>query len=124
VWAACSRAGSPCECRTEFDRSWPCAVPFIGLPATSGYRVEPVLGVWSSVDVRKLANETMRPLPVPTTTLFIRNDGLVNWHACLDTACPENNIEISGPHVLIARKTQVMRILAEQLGRCSMSFPA
>jgi pimeloyl-ACP methyl ester carboxylesterase len=85
---------------------------------------EPLLGMWSSVDVRELANEVARPLPVPTTILFSRDDGLVNWHACLDAACPENNIEIGGPHVLIARNPQVMRILAERLGRCSMSFPA
>jgi hypothetical protein len=74
------------------------------------------LGLWLGVDLHKLIEEVAEPLPVGGTFMFSRDDGLVNYTACLDASVPpEDNIEISGPHVLIARNPQVMTILAERL---------
>jgi pimeloyl-ACP methyl ester carboxylesterase len=74
------------------------------------------LGLWPGVDLLKLTEEVAEPLPVGGTFMFSRDDGLINYEACWD-ACvpPEDNIEITGPHVLIARNPQVMSILAERL---------
>jgi pimeloyl-ACP methyl ester carboxylesterase len=78
--------------------------------------MQPFLGLWPGVDLHKLMDEVGQSLPVGGTFLFSRDDGLVNWEVCLDASVPpEDNIEISGPHVLIARNPQVMRILAERL---------
>jgi pimeloyl-ACP methyl ester carboxylesterase len=75
-------------------------------------------GLWPGVDLRKLTDEIAQPLPVGGTFLFSRDDGLVNWEACWDASVPpEDNVEISGPHVLIVRNPQVMTILAERLAR-------
>jgi pimeloyl-ACP methyl ester carboxylesterase len=75
-------------------------------------------GLWPGVDLEKLTDEVTQPLPVGGTFLFSRDDGLVNWEACWDASVPPgDNIEISGPHVLIARNPQVMSILAERLAR-------
>jgi pimeloyl-ACP methyl ester carboxylesterase len=76
------------------------------------------LGLWPGVDLHKLMEEVAQPLPVGGTFLFSRDDGLVNPAACWDASVPpDDNIEISGPHVLIARNPQVMSILAERLAR-------
>jgi hypothetical protein len=61
-------------------------------------------------------NDVAESLPVGGTFLFSRDDGLVNCAACWDASVPpEDNIEISGPHALIARNPQVMSILPQRL---------
>lgn len=80
--------------------------------------LEPFLGLWPGVDLPKLAEEIAQPLPVPGTFLFSRDDGLVNCAACRDVHAPQDdNIEINGPHVLIARNPQVLTIVAQRLAR-------
>jgi hypothetical protein len=80
--------------------------------------LEPMINLRPGSNLHKLAEQIGRSLPVPGTFLFSRDDGLVNGTACLDaSAGPENNIEIIGPHVLIARNEQVMTIVAERLAR-------
>jgi pimeloyl-ACP methyl ester carboxylesterase len=80
--------------------------------------LEPFLGLWPGVDLPKLTEQIAQPLPVPGTFLFSRDDGLVNYAVCRDAhAAPEDNIEINGPHVLIARNPQVLSIVAHRLAR-------
>jgi pimeloyl-ACP methyl ester carboxylesterase len=80
--------------------------------------LDPLLDLWPGIDVRALAEEIAQPLPVPGTFLFSRDDGLVNPDACWDPhAQPADNIEIDGPHVLIARNPKVWEIVAERLAR-------
>jgi pimeloyl-ACP methyl ester carboxylesterase len=80
----------------------------------------PLLGLWPGVDLPKLAKEIAQPLPVPGTFLVSRDDGLVNCDACRDaTATAEDNIEIGGPHVLIARNPEVVAVVAYKLARKS-----
>jgi pimeloyl-ACP methyl ester carboxylesterase len=80
--------------------------------------LEPFLGLWPDNDISGLAEEIAQPLPVPGTFLFSRDDGCVNYPACWDAnATAEDNIEITGPHVLIARNPMVMNIMAERLAR-------
>jgi len=45
------------------------------------------------------AEEEREPVPVPTTSIYTRTDGIVRWHTCIDTigaAC--ENIEVFGTH--------------------------
>lgn len=83
----------------------------------------PFLRLWRGPDLQGLADDVARPLPVPCTVLFSRDDGVVNWSACLDPTCPEDCVEIAGPHVLIAANRQVMAILAKELARPSFHRP-
>jgi pimeloyl-ACP methyl ester carboxylesterase len=71
-----------------------------------------------SPELRRLAEEVEEPPSVPCTAIYSRDDGLVNWSACLDPASPQDDVEIAGAHVLIARNPQVMKVFAERLGRC------
>ncbi len=80
--------------------------------------LDPLLSMWRSVDLAKLAREIARPVPVPGTYLFSDADGVVTSTACFDTsALPEDNIEIGGPHMLIPQNPKMMAILAERLAR-------
>lgn len=79
--------------------------------------LEPFLGMWGGHDLRGLAEQVARPVPVPCTALYSREDGLVNWPACLDAACREDCIDIGGPHVLIACNPQVLAVIAQRLAR-------
>jgi pimeloyl-ACP methyl ester carboxylesterase len=85
--------------------------------------LQPVFGLWRGHDLRSLAEEVAQPLPVPCTVLYSRSDGLVHWPACVDSACPEDCIEIAGPHVLIACNAQVMGIVAERLAGSTVTMP-
>lgn len=39
------------------------------------------------------------PMPVPTTSIYTRTDGVVRWHACIDETGPTSeNIEVRGTH--------------------------
>jgi hypothetical protein len=79
--------------------------------------VDRVLGLWPGVDLRGLAAEVARPLTVPGSFLFSRDDGVVAWEHCCDNAPGAENIEIAGPHVLIAQNPFVLEIIAQVLAR-------
>jgi hypothetical protein len=79
--------------------------------------VAPLIGHWPHVDLVELAEEIARPLQVPGTFLFGRDDGIVNCAACQDASAEAENIEISGPHVLIAQSPEVMAVVARRLAR-------
>jgi pimeloyl-ACP methyl ester carboxylesterase len=79
-----------------------------------------MIRLWPDIDLRSLATEIAGSVPVPATILFSRDDGLVNFSSCRDDAAgTENNLEIAGPHVLIARNADVMRIMAERLAKAT-----
>jgi hypothetical protein len=50
---------------------------------------------------------------VPTTSIYSRSDGVVNWKACLRSDI--NAIEVKGSHVGLALNPEVYRILAHLL---------
>jgi pimeloyl-ACP methyl ester carboxylesterase len=46
-----------------------------------------------------LAEHDRVPLPVPSTSIYSRSDGVVNWEECVDDVGPRSeNIEIHGSH--------------------------
>ncbi|WP_158298951.1 esterase/lipase family protein [Sphingomonas psychrotolerans] len=61
--------------------------------------------------------EAARPLPVPATAIWSRNDGLVNGLICRE---PEDSgaraIEISSSHLWVQMKPEVLRAVAQILG--------
>jgi pimeloyl-ACP methyl ester carboxylesterase len=78
----------------------------------------PLLGLWPGGEARRLAETIAAPITVPGTFLFSRDDGLVNFSACIDGVSRRGeNVEIDGPHVLIARNAKMMTIVAQSLAR-------
>jgi len=66
----------------------------------------------ASVEMRFLRDLRATPR-VPTTSIYSRSDGVVNWKACLRPDV--NGIEVRGSHVGLALNPEVYRILAHLL---------
>ena len=66
----------------------------------------------ASVEMRFLRDLQAEPR-VPTTSIYSRSDGVVNWKACLRPDV--NAIEVHGSHVGLALNPEVYRILAHLL---------
>jgi pimeloyl-ACP methyl ester carboxylesterase len=65
-----------------------------------------------AIDIDRLAS----PLPVRSTTIFTRDDGLVAWETCRrdDPTC--SAVEVTGPHLALCRNPDVLRAVAAGLG--------
>ena len=63
----------------------------------------------ASVEARFLRDLAAAPR-VPTTSIYSRSDGVVNWKACLRPDL--NAIEVEGSHIGLALNPDVYRILA------------
>lgn len=63
----------------------------------------------ASVEARFL-RDLAAPPRVPTTSIYSRSDGVVNWHACLRRDI--NAIEVRGSHAGLCVNPEVYRILA------------
>ena len=66
----------------------------------------------ASVEMRFLRDLAAAP-KVPTTSIYSRSDGVINWKACLRTDI--NAVEVKGSHVGLALNPEVYRILAHLL---------
>ena len=65
-----------------------------------------------AIDIDRLAS----PLPVRSTTIFTRQDGLVAWETCRrgDPDCFA--VEVTGPHLALCRNPDALRAVAVALG--------
>jgi len=81
--------------------------------------LRPLLRAWRTPGLPEIAARTARPLPVPGTFVFSRNDGIVAWESCIEPSRPQDCFEIRGPHVTIIRDPEVLAILARRLARDS-----
>jgi pimeloyl-ACP methyl ester carboxylesterase len=80
--------------------------------------IEPFLGLWPRVDLRRLAAEVAAPLRVPTTCVYSRDDGIVSWESCRDLKSADVvNIEVSGCHVAMGRNSETWSAVAHALAR-------
>ncbi len=66
----------------------------------------------ASVEMRFM-RDLAAPPKVPTTSIYSRSDGVVNWKACLRPDI--NAIEVKGSHVGLALNPEVYRILGHLL---------
>jgi hypothetical protein len=58
-------------------------------------------------------------LPVPTTSIYSRSDGVIAWQACVerrDVPCAEN-VEVEGSHVGLGWNPDVLRVVADRLAQ-------
>ncbi|HTK85156.1 MAG TPA: alpha/beta hydrolase [Patescibacteria group bacterium] len=63
-----------------------------------------------------IIKRSLIPPPVPTTSIFSRTDGLVDWHACLNPkARRAENIEVQGGHVGVFMNPGALLALADRL---------
>lgn len=58
------------------------------------------------------------PLPMPTTAIYSRTDGVVSWFSCIDKEAPlAENIEVPGSHVGLLHNPAVFSVIADRLAQ-------
>ncbi len=58
------------------------------------------------------------PLPVPSTAIYTRSDGVVRWHTCIDEVGPtRENIEVRGSHSGLGFNPAVVVAVSDRLAR-------
>lgn len=56
------------------------------------------------------------PLPVPSTSIYSRTDGVVRWQSCLDVAdARHDNVEVRGSHVGLGFNPAALFVIADRL---------
>jgi pimeloyl-ACP methyl ester carboxylesterase len=59
-----------------------------------------------------------RPMPVPTTAVYSRLDGVVPWRACINTAGRRSeNVEVYSSHVGMGHNAAVLWVIADRLAQ-------
>jgi pimeloyl-ACP methyl ester carboxylesterase len=65
-----------------------------------------------------MAEHLKPPVPVPTTAVYSRTDGVVRWHTCIDTVGPQHeNIEVRGSHSGMGFNPSVLYVLSDRLAQ-------
>jgi pimeloyl-ACP methyl ester carboxylesterase len=64
-----------------------------------------------AIDIARLAS----PLPVRSTALFTRDDGLVAWESCRREEENCSTVEFAGRHLTVCRNPEVLRAVATAL---------
>jgi hypothetical protein len=58
------------------------------------------------------------PMPVPTTNIYSRADGVVPWESCVDVAGDRcENIEVPGSHAGLGHNPVVLALIADRLAQ-------
>lgn len=59
-----------------------------------------------------------RPIPVPTTSVYSRLDGVVPWRACLNTPGPlRENVAVYSSHLGMGHNAAVLWVMADRLAQ-------
>ena len=65
-----------------------------------------------------LENERRRPIRVPVTSIYSREDGVVSWPACIDRYTPDvDHVEVRSTHIGMGLDPDVWLAIAERLAR-------
>jgi pimeloyl-ACP methyl ester carboxylesterase len=83
-----------------------------------GWLHETVYGEEIPDETRAWLNSLVAPPPVPSTAIYSRSDGIVNWRACRELPAPHtDNIEIVGSHCGLGFHPLVLYAIADRLAQ-------
>ena len=58
------------------------------------------------------------PIAVPSTSIYTKSDGVVNWHQCLNRDLPQlENVEVYGSHCGLGFNPAVTFVIADRLAQ-------
>ncbi|MGH9112811.1 MAG: esterase/lipase family protein [Acidimicrobiales bacterium] len=64
-----------------------------------------------------------QPLPVPSTAIYTRTDGVARWHLCIEAQHPmAENIEVRGSHCGLGHNPAVILAIGDRLAQPEGSF--
>ena len=59
-----------------------------------------------------------QPLPVPSTAIYSRTDGVVAWHSCIDEEAPRSeNVKVPGSHIGLLHNPAALYVVADRLAQ-------
>ena len=68
--------------------------------------------------VRVAGAQDRPPLPVPTTSIYTRTDGIVHWRSCLEYQRTDaENVEVYGSHCGLGFNPSVLYVVADRLAQ-------
>jgi pimeloyl-ACP methyl ester carboxylesterase len=72
-----------------------------------------------------LAQRLGAPLPVPSTSIYSRSDGVVHWQACTsqDDDDEIDSVEVDASHLGLIWHPEVLAVVAERLSRPDRAVP-
>jgi pimeloyl-ACP methyl ester carboxylesterase len=95
--------------------------PFTGSPrATNAWRAYQILTGHhvDSEDARSQMRESEAPPPVPSTSIFTREDGVVAWQNCIEPRDAQtDNIQVHGSHCGLGVNPAVLYAIADRLAQ-------
>lgn len=95
--------------------------PFAGTPrATNVWRAYEALTGQKidDKDTREQLRESATPPPVPSTSIYTREDGVVAWQNCIEPrAAQTDNIEVHGSHCGLGVNPAVLYAIADRLAQ-------
>lgn len=82
-------------------------------------------GVWESLQdlhdpeaIKLMSDPERLPLPVPTTSIYTRTDGIVHWRTCLESKGPiSENVEVFGSHCGLGFNPAAVMVVADRLAQ-------
>jgi pimeloyl-ACP methyl ester carboxylesterase len=95
------------------------ATPFRDISASHAARLVPIRPNGRSLgEAHELRAHLRRPLPVPTTSLFSKSDGIVAWRSCLEERGPEReNVEVACSHTGMGFHPEALAVIADRLAQ-------
>jgi pimeloyl-ACP methyl ester carboxylesterase len=59
-----------------------------------------------------------KPLPVASTAIYSRSDGVVAWHSCIDEEAPNSeNVKVPGSHIGLLHNPAALYVVADRLAQ-------
>jgi pimeloyl-ACP methyl ester carboxylesterase len=90
------------------------ATPFRDVSATSVARFRPSQPLPRADVIARLRS----PVPVPSTSVYSRTDGVVAWRSCLDDEGPHReNVEVQSSHCGMGHHPGVLLVVADRLAQ-------
>jgi pimeloyl-ACP methyl ester carboxylesterase len=66
----------------------------------------------------RLPSWAREPIPVPSTSIYTKSDGVVNWHQCLNRDLPlVENVEVYGSHCGLGFNPAATFVIADRLNQ-------
>ncbi len=93
--------------------------PFRDISATHATRLVSIRpGGRPLRDAHELRAQLRLPVPVPTTSIYSRSDGIVHWQSCLETEGPEReNVEVACSHTGMGFHAEALAVVADRLAQ-------
>ena len=67
---------------------------------------------------REVLDRMNDPLPVHSTAVYSRTDGVVAWHSCIDEEAPHSeNVHVPGSHIGLLHNPAALYVIADRLAQ-------